>query len=267
MDSNEQGTPRGPAAEADPPPEPATPEVPAEALKESPPDAGPEAVAEQAPDPVETALASRPAGIAGLSRPYRIAAAVVLAAVGVAACWHLGLVFLHVAPANALTKQHAETTDAWIYPEFEQNWKLFAPNPLQQNIAVEARAQVRSADGNRVTTDWQNLSAADGAFIRHNPFPSHVQQNELRRAWDFYTGSHDDQNRATGDRGKLSEAYLRRIAVRRLQAAYSHGAEILRVQIRSATTNVAAPPWSDEKTDTKTYHRQLPWWDVTEADR
>jgi hypothetical protein len=213
--------------------------------------------------------APRAPGIAGLSRPYRIAAGLALAAVATAACWHLAIVFLHVAPSNTLSKRYAQSVDDWIYPEFEQNWKLFAPNPLQQNIAVEVRAQIRTADGRRATTTWRDLSAEDGEAIRHHPLPSHVHQNELRRAWDFYTGSHDDQNRASGERGALSEAYLRRIAVRRLAvpAPGAPAGEVLKLQLRSATTSVDAPPWSSETTDTKTYYRELPWWDVTEADR
>ncbi|MER7760494.1 DUF5819 family protein [Streptomyces sp. NPDC097619] len=214
--------------------------------------------------------APRAPGIAGLSRPGRIAAALALGLVTVGACWHLSMVFLHVAPSNQLTKEHAATVDAWIYPEFEQNWKLFAPNPLQQNIAVEVRAQIRGADGDRITTGWRDLSAEDGADIRHNPLPSHVHQNELRRAWDFFTGSHDDRNRATGERGELSESYLKRIVVRRIDqrpaAGFPEG-ELLRVQVRSATRSVPAPEWSDEKTDTQTYYRELPWWSVTEAAR
>ncbi|MEU3402484.1 DUF5819 family protein [Streptomyces sp. NPDC006670] len=205
----------------------------------------------------------RAPGIAGLSLPYRILAALVLAALAVASCLHLGLVFLHVAPSNTLSKRHAGLVDGWVYPEFEQNWKLFAPNPLQQNIAVEARAQVRDGAGALVTTGWRDLSAEDAAAIRHSPLPSHTRQNELRRAWDFFTGSHDDQNKATdARRGELSEAYLKRIAGARLGAGLADGERIVRVQLRSATRAVAAPAWSEEKTDTQTYYRELPWWTV-----
>ena len=111
-------------------------------------------------------------GIAALSLPYQVAAALALAVVGVLACVHLAMVFLHVAPSNTVTKQHGEAVDDWIYPEFEQNWKLFAPNPLQQNIAVQVRAEVRHADGGRATTDWIDLSAEDGEAIRGNLLPS-----------------------------------------------------------------------------------------------
>ncbi|WP_234323439.1 DUF5819 family protein [Streptomyces sp. NRRL F-2580] len=203
----------------------------------------------------------RAPGMAGLSTPYRVVTALALGAVAVAACAHLALVFLHVAPSNTVSKQHARTIDSWIYPEFEQNWKLFAPNPLQQNIAVEARAEVRTSGGELITTDWRDLSAEDTAAIRHNLLPSHIRQNELRRAWDFFTGSHDEDNKPTGDRGQLSEEYLRRIAVNRLSPRHP-GGHMLRIQLRSATTAVPAPEWSTETTDTQTYYRELPWWTV-----
>lgn len=200
-------------------------------------------------------------GIAGLSAPYRVVTALTLGVIAMAACTHLALVFLHVAPSNTLSKQHAETIDWWVYPEFEQNWKLFAPNPLQQNIAVEVRAEFRADYGELVTTPWRDLSAEDGRAIRHSLLPSHTRQNELRRAWDFYTGSHDEDNKPNGERGQLSEEYLRRIALYRLVPELRDGT-ILRIQLRSATTAVPAPKWSTETTDTQTYYRELPWWTV-----
>src|SRR5207248_3052870 len=125
-------------------------------------------------------------GVAALSLRYRIAAALAIAVVAVAVCVHIGMVFLNVAPTNTITKQHGKAIDDWIYPEFEQNWKLFAPNPLQQDIAVQVRAEVRAADGGVRTTGWYDLSAEDGKAIDGNLLPSHTQQNELRRAWDFF---------------------------------------------------------------------------------
>ncbi|MEU5345231.1 DUF5819 family protein [Streptomyces sp. NPDC020766] len=210
-----------------------------------------------------------PAGIAALSLPYQIAAALALAVVAVAACVHVGMVFLHVAPSNTVTKQHGQAIDEWIYPEFEQNWKLFAPNPLQQNIAVQVRAEVRAADGDLRTTGWYDLSALDGAAIDGNLLPSHTQQNELRRSWDFFVATHDNANRPNGLRGALSEKYLRRIVVLRLdrEQAGGRGAVVQQVQVRSRTTNVPPPKWSQEQVSDKPIVRELPWWPVSEADR
>nr|WP_107430322.1 DUF5819 family protein [Streptomyces bobili] len=201
-------------------------------------------------------------GVAALSPRYQVVAALALAVVAVAVCVHVGMVFLHVAPSNTVTKTHGEAIDEYIYPEFEQNWKLFAPNPLQQNIAVQVRADVRTADGAARTTGWFDLSAQDGRSIDGNLVPSHTQQNELRRAWDFYVGSHDSEDRSAGPRGPLAETYLRNIVVLRLERgdAAGRGGVIERVQVRSRTTNVPAPEWGTDKVTSKPVYRVLPWW-------
>ncbi|MFF3502217.1 DUF5819 family protein [Streptomyces sp. NPDC003247] len=206
--------------------------------------------------------------MAALSPRYQIAAALALAVVAVTVCAHLGMVFLHVAPSNTVTKAHGDAIDDWIYPEFEQNWKLFAPNPLQQNIAVQVRADVRTADGSSRTTGWFDLSAQDGRAIDGNLVPSHTQQNELRRAWDFYLGSHDADDRAVGSRSALSEEYLRRIVVGRLErgGAAGEGGLIERVQVRSRTTNVPTPPWVSDQVTSRPVYRVLPWWSVPAAE-
>ncbi|MEI7033944.1 DUF5819 family protein [Streptomyces pratensis] len=203
-------------------------------------------------------------GIAGLSFPYQVVAALALSLIGLLACAQVAMVFLHVAPSNTVTEQHGKTIDDWIYPEFEQNWKLFAPNPLQQNIAVHVRADVVGAEGRR-TTGWMSLTHEDREGIRGNLLPSHIHQNELRRGWDFYVNSHDDRNRSNGLRGELSERYVRRIAMLRLSER-DYGGTIERIQLRSATSSVAPPPWSDEKISTEPVYRVLPWWIVTRED-
>lgn len=204
----------------------------------------------------------RQSGIVALSMPGRITVAIAVAVVAVAVAVHVAMVFLHVTPDNTLSKEHSETIDDYVLPEFEQNWKLFAPNPLQQNIHVHARAQITKGDGTTETTGWVNLSAMDGADIRGNLFPSHTMQNELRRGWDFYTGSHDDEQQAIGLRGELSQIYMKRIVMERFGSKLN-GGTVERIQLRSGITRVAPPKWSDEKIDTKTEYKVLPWWGVS----
>ena len=252
--SDDHPLPSGGASEGAPPS--------ADALGGPPPSAdGPPVGVSDAPD-------HAPAGITALSSRYQIAAALALAVVAVGALVHLGMVFLHVAPSNTLTKQHGRAVDDWIYPEFEQNWKLFAPNPLQQNIDVQVRVDLRTGEGGVRTTGWYDLSALDGADIRHNPLPSHTQQNELRRAWDFYASSHDNANRPSGLRGELSESYLRRIVARRVDRLSAEVREgtVERVQLRSSTTNVQPPSWSAEKVSDDPVYRVLPWWTLSRND-
>ncbi|WP_329565953.1 DUF5819 family protein [Kitasatospora sp. NBC_01266] len=172
----------------------------------------------------------------------------------------LGLVFLSVAPPNALSQKYQDQVDGLVYPEFEQNWKLFAPDPLQQNISVDARLRSAAGDG-----AWVDLTAQDIAAIRENLVPSHLDQNLLRRAWDFYDGTHASDESPIGQRGELAQEYLKRIALQRLGRTLD-GAPVTGVELRAATVAVAPPPWSTQHWSTAPQYRQLPWWPVSPAD-
>ncbi|MFB7946547.1 DUF5819 family protein [Kitasatospora phosalacinea] len=200
------------------------------------------------------------------SKPARVV--LVVAGVGLGACVlaFLGALFLHVAPANSVSREYRTQVDWVVYPEFEQNWKLFAPDPLQRNVAVDARVQTVGPDGTVATGEWRGLSAEDWAAIRHDPAPSHLDQNLLRRAWDFYESTHGegDAQASPGSRGQLAERYLERIALQRIGTG---GGRVIQVQLRATVTAVAPPAWSREQVDTSPQVRELPWWPVQDADR
>ncbi|SEG43174.1 hypothetical protein SAMN05216223_105145 [Actinacidiphila yanglinensis] len=200
--------------------------------------------------------------VAALSLPGRIVVAVTVGAVAVGALLHLGMVFLYVAPSNTLSKEHGKAVNDYIFPEFEQNWKLFAPDPLQQNVHIEARAQVRKAGGGTQTTGWVDLTGMDIAAMRHDPLPSHTQQNELRRAWGYYTDTHDTQEQPTaGDGSDLSRTYLLRIIEDRFGPTLD-GGPVIQVEARAATTPVKQPSWVAGAPTPVTQYRTLPWWGV-----
>ncbi|WP_225320542.1 DUF5819 family protein [Streptomyces luteolifulvus] len=250
---------RPPAASAEPQPPSASPAPYPAALS-----APGRAATPPAPAPALPPSSVGRGGVAALSVGYQIGVAVALAVVAIGVWVHLGMVFLHVAPSNTVTKQHGTAVYDWINPEFEQNWMLFAPNPLQQNIAVQVRAEVATAEGGVRTTGWYDLSAQDGRAIDGSLLPSHTQQNELRRAWDFFVSTHDGRNRASGLRGSLSETYLRRIVVLRLERedAAGPGGVVERVQVRARTTNVRPPKWSREQIPDDPVYRELSWWSL-----
>ncbi|HSA51301.1 MAG TPA: DUF5819 family protein [Yinghuangia sp.] len=187
------------------------------------------------------------------------AAVSVLLIAGVA--FHLLFVFLHVAPENQASLKYQEQTREWVYPVFEQNWHLFAPDPLNTNIRVNARVQYRAADGTVTTSPWADLTGDDVAHIRGNPFPSKADQNLLRRAWEFYDSSHDDDGSRTTDRADLAEEYLRRIVVKRMQAE-GRADGIVAVQLRAVFAPIGAPDAVPSEPTT----RELGWWETRPDD-
>ncbi|EFL26437.1 putative membrane protein [Streptomyces himastatinicus ATCC 53653] len=183
-----------------------------------------------------------------------------------AALWHLALVFLSIAPPGPVQRTYAHAIEAHVNPEFGQDWQLFAPQPLQANVRVEARLRTAAGSGTPRTGRWTSLTAQDIAAVRHNSLPSHADQNLLRRAWDFYRDTHNRREMPTDARGALAAQYVKRIALLRL-ADDAHGARITALQVRSRAVPVPPPHWSDRAPVRNTPHRTLPWWPVTDDDR
>ncbi|MEV7774787.1 DUF5819 family protein [Kitasatospora sp. NPDC086791] len=213
-----------------------------------------------------TETTDRPARGRAWSKPAQLVLGLAGAALIGGTGLFLAAVFLHVAPANSLSRQYRDEIDGVVYPEFEQNWKLFAPNPLQQNVSLDAQVRTVAPGGATTTRDWTGLTARDVAAIRGNPAPSHVDQNLLRRAWDFYDGSHDSLDETpTNPRGKLAEQYLKRIALQRI-GRETDGERILEIRFRVTTATVAPPAWSGEAAPPGPRARELPWWPVADED-
>lgn len=198
------------------------------------------------------------------SRPARVVLAVATFAVAALVAVHLAMTFLYVAPTNVLSRQYTSTVQGYMAPEFVQNWKLFAPEPLHTNTRVEARAELRGPDGSVTTSEWIDVSAQDIDDTRYNLVPSHTR-NQLRKGWRMFVQTHDESNRAKNTTGWLLETYLKRTALMRLSEKLPADA-IARVQLRSASTRVAEPSWSGRTTVPGTMYRVLPWWPVDASD-
>ncbi|MYU24767.1 DUF5819 family protein [Streptomyces sp. SID8352] len=175
---------------------------------------------------------------------------------------HLGAVFLHVTPPNPVSQRYSRQVDAWVYPIFEQNWRLFAPNPDSVNHRVWARAAHTGHDGSTRVSPWINLTALDRAAVEHDPFPSHTAQNLLRRAWTSYVDTHGADDTARSPRAAMMQKYLSNIAADRV--AGHHGGMFEFIQLRVVTAPVAAPGTSaGRRPPTPVENRLLPWWKVT----
>ncbi|MCX4763673.1 DUF5819 family protein [Streptomyces sp. NBC_01275] len=180
---------------------------------------------------------------------------------------HVLLVFLHVAPPNPLSRQYSRQVDAWVFPLFEQNWRLFAPDPESVNRQISARTMHTTPDGAMQVSGWFDLTAVDGSAVRHNAFPSHTAQNMLRRAWSSYLENHVSDDQPRTQRALMTQQYLTNIASDRVAA--HRGGSFEAIQLRVATVPIAAGTGTGAGAaavaPTAADTRYLPWWKV-EAD-
>lgn len=188
-----------------------------------------------------------------LSKRWRVGLAAFAGLAALVTGLHMVACFLQVAPRNAISVRFASPLNAWIFPWFEQNWSMFAPNPVSENWQILARVQ-NGSTGRQ--SDWYDISAADYANIRGNPFPSHATMNELRRAWDTYDHSHDLLDRPTvGFRSVLFADYLRNIAVQRTEKMTHMPFNFIQVRV---VRSPVAPPGANFTP--ASIWRRLPWW-------
>jgi hypothetical protein len=174
---------------------------------------------------------------------------------------HVIVVFLHVAPTNPISQRYSTQINGWIYPVFEQNWRLFAPNPSSVDRQILARTAHAAPDGTQQISDWFDLTAVDHSAVEHDFFPSHTAQNMLRRAWDLYSEFHGNTDQSSSERALMMQQYLRNIAVDRLTEHRDSTFEA--IQLRVITRPIAAPSATgsaDSRVLPPTETRDLPWW-------
>lgn len=168
---------------------------------------------------------------------------------------HLSATFFYNAPANPVSQRYAKQIQWWMDPLFTQNWRLFAPNPISENVTVQGRASL-SPDGR--VTEWVDLSAQDTAAVQGDPVPGHLAENGLRNAWFEWLGTHDANGNPTGVQSTIMQQYLLNLVLDRLHGAVS--GTIASVQIRGITTLIPGPGRTVAQTAPQT--RTLDWWTV-----
>ncbi|MFD3656826.1 DUF5819 family protein [Streptomyces sp. NPDC058620] len=199
---------------------------------------------------------------AGGARVLRTGLSIVVLMCMATALTHVVMVFLHVAPANPISKRYSPQVNAWVYPLFEQNWRLFAPDPDSANRRVLARTSHTASDGSVRVSDWFDLAAVDTSAVEHNAFPSHTTQNLLRRAWTTYVELHGGDDESRSERAVMMQKYLRNIASDRF-ADHNRGTFEF-VQLRVETLPIAAPGTAAaDRPPVPVENRLLPWWKVT----
>jgi hypothetical protein len=92
-------------------------------------------------------------------------------ALGLVLTAHLTATALFVGPDNVAKSTIKEPLDSYMLPFFQQNWSLFAPNP----ISTERSLLVRGWYDDQRHTEWVNVTDLEiEAAVLHNLAPSRV---------------------------------------------------------------------------------------------
>jgi hypothetical protein len=167
--------------------------------------------------------------------------------------------FLYNAPSNVISKAYATQISWWMTPLQLQNWELFAPNPLSENVEVDARASIGPA---AAVTPWLNLSAIDAATSDGDPAPSHLTMNAMRNAWLKFIETHTSAGvpDANAPLAGTAQAYLENLVLTYLRPRET--GSIDSVQVRFVTTLLSGDGRTAAQTAPQT--QTLPWWLVTQ---
>jgi len=121
----------------------------------------------------------------GDARPrHPLVARVAAVVVALFLLWHFALTFAWNSQQTALTDLITpQTLNAYMMPWFQQNWSVFAPDPVSANLSFDVKA--RTADG--AETAWYTVTDADiTRGVLHKPIPNRDYLTTFALVDDFY---------------------------------------------------------------------------------
>jgi hypothetical protein len=84
---------------------------------------------------------------------------------------HYLIIVLQLLPANPITILNSKPISKYVDPFFEQNWRMFAPEPPLANRILLIQLNVKSQqDPDTQLTDWFDVSTALLHKMQSNPF-------------------------------------------------------------------------------------------------
>jgi hypothetical protein len=136
-------------------------------------------------------------------------------------------------------------------PYFAQDWKLFAPDPVDANSGVLVRAKVVNASGQERVTPWLDVTSPEFAKMRGHVFPSRISRLSI--------GVYETIGYATmqGDKQR-AEAFARTLIT--LAARAQWGDAVTQVQMRFADAAFPEPSERERSGVSKVETLDFPWW-------
>jgi hypothetical protein len=207
------------------------------------------------------------------SRSSRWAHAVVVATcllTGGLLALHFVMTFLYVAPRNPISAGADKSISSYILPYFDQDWKLFAPDPVKTDPHMLVRAKVVDAKGQQQVTSWLDITRPELARVKGHLFPDRVSRLSAKVAESLFEAA-ERQEQAAADQqqqalppeqarhGNPDEAFARVLATRAARAQW--GKQVIEVQIRLDGHIPASPPFygPQDAADAKVIQHHMPW--------
>ncbi|WP_157839215.1 DUF5819 family protein [Streptomyces flavidovirens] len=134
-----------------------------------------------------------------------------------------------------------------MLPEFEQGWRLYAPDPGMSRELVQARVRVAGVRGT-VTSRWIDVTALHRKAVRGRLFLGHAELERMNAAVDLYDGFTGPAGRPQGWQGRWAQRHLCRALLPWL-APYAPPGRITQMQVRMLTSHLPAPPWQTASHD------------------
>jgi len=72
---------------------------------------------------------------------------------------HFSMTILFLAPKNPISLEYSSYINRYMTPFFQQNWQLFAPNPINAERAVLIRARMQHPDYTYTITDFHDITS------------------------------------------------------------------------------------------------------------
>ncbi|WP_437930946.1 DUF5819 family protein [Sorangium sp. So ce291] len=75
-----------------------------------------------------------------------------------ALAFHFAMTLAYLTPQNPLKLRFARLINGYMFPLLQQNWHLFAPDPISDTRLVMVACRLRQPDGSTTETGWTDIT-------------------------------------------------------------------------------------------------------------
>ena len=93
-----------------------------------------------------------------MRRLLRVLSTSAPALLAAALCFHFAMTLAYLTPQNPLQLRFARLISGYMNPFFQQNWHLFAPDPITDTRLLMVSCRLHEPDGSTTETGWTDIT-------------------------------------------------------------------------------------------------------------